>query len=120
MTRSAVLQKSFGSVKTYWLDKDYICQQIRRAVDTLIADPNVVRIVLFGSFASGRAVPGSDVDILIILSIDSRRFIERIHAYIDVFSDLGIGVDVFPFTVDELENPVAKTALATGKVLFER
>jgi hypothetical protein len=26
----------------------------------------------------------------------------------------------FPYTVDELDNPVAMTALATGKVLFER
>jgi predicted nucleotidyltransferase len=120
MARSAVLERSYGSVRTFWLDKEYINCQIARAVDTLRADQNIQKIVLFGSFAEDRAVPGSDVDILIITKTDSRRFIDRILYYLDAFSDLGIGVDVFPYTVDELDNPVAVTAIRTGKVLFER
>jgi len=120
MARSAVLERSFGSVRTFWLDKEYINCQLARAVDTLRADQNIQKIVLFGSFAEDRAVPGSDVDILIITKADSRRFIDRILYYLDAFSDLGIGVDVFPYTVDELDNPVAVTAIRTGKVLFER
>ena len=120
MSRSAVLERSYGSVRTFWLDKEYINCQLARAVDTLRADQNIQKIVLFGSFAEDRAVPGSDVDILIITKADSRRFIDRILYYLDAFSDLGIGVDVFPYTVDELDNPVAVTAIRTGKVLFER
>lgn len=120
MVRSAVLEKSFGSVKTFWLDKDYIRHQLITAANALKADRNVLRIVLFGSFAQDRAVPGSDVDILIVLQSDCRRFIDRIPEYLDAFSDIGIGVDVFPYTVDELDNPVARNAMATGKVLFER
>jgi uncharacterized protein len=120
MARSAVLERSYGSVRTFWLDKEYINYQLARAVDTLRADQNIQKIVLFGSFAEDRAVPGSDVDILIITKADSRRFIDRILYYLDAFSDLGIGVDVFPYTVDELDNPVAVTAIRTGKVLFER
>jgi len=120
MARSAVLERSYGSVRTFWLDKEYINYQLARAVDTLRADQNIQKIVLFGSFAEDRAVPGSDVDILIITKADSRRFIDRILYYLDAFSDLGIGVDVFPYTVDELDNPVAVTAIRTGRVLFER
>ena len=120
MARSAVLERSYGSVRTFWLDKEYINYQLARAVDTLRADQNIQKIVLFGSFAEDRAVPGSDVDILIITKADSRRFIDRIMYYLDAFSDLGIGVDVFPYTVDELDNPVAVTAIRTGRVLFER
>ena len=120
MVRSVVLEKSFGSVKTFWLDKDYIRHQLSTAANALKADRNVLRIVLFGSFAQDRAVPGSDVDILIVLQSDCRRFIDRIPEYLDAFSDIGIGVDVFPYTVDELDNPVARNAMATGKVLFER
>ena len=120
MARSAVLERSYGSVRTFWLDKDYINCQLNKAVDALRADRNVQKIVLFGSFAEDRAVPGSDVDILIITKADSRRFIDRIMYYLDAFSELGIGVDVFPYTVDELDNPVAVTAIRTGKVLFER
>ncbi len=120
MTRSAVLERSYGSVRTFWLDKEYINCQLEKAVDTLRTDLNVQKIVLFGSFAENRAVPGSDVDILIILKTDSRRFIDRILYYLDEFSELGIGVDVFPYTVDELDNPFAMTAIRTGKILFER
>jgi predicted nucleotidyltransferase len=107
-------------VRTFWLDKEYINCQIAKAVDALRADQNVQRIVLFGSFAEDRAVPGSDVDILIITKVDSRRFIDRILFYLEAFSEIGIGVDVFPYTVDELDNPVAVTAIRTGRVLFER
>jgi len=120
MTRSAVREKSYGSVKTFWLDRDYINRQLEAAVDSLRTDPNVVQIVLFGSFAEDRAAPGSDVDILIVLQSDSRRFIDRIVTFSEAFSDLGITVDVFPYTVDELDNPVAEIAMRTGKVLFER
>ncbi len=120
MARSAVLERSFGSVKTFWLDREYVLRQLVAAVDALRTDRNVVKVILFGSFANDRAVPGSDVDILLVLRSDPRRFIDRIPEYLDAFSDLGIGVDVFPYTADELDNPVAKTALATGKVLFER
>lgn len=120
MTRSAVREKSFGSVKTFWLDKDYVRRQLDRAVEGLAADSNVLKIILFGSFAEGRAVPGSDLDILIILRSDPRRFVERIQHYLDSFSEIGIGVDVFPYAVDELDNPVAQTAIRKGHVLFER
>lgn len=120
MTRSAVREKSYGSVKTFWLDRDYINRQLGTVVDSLRTDPNVVKIVLFGSFAEDRAVPGSDVDILLVLQSDSRRFIDRIQDYLDIFADLGIAADVFPYTVDELDNPLVQMALRTGKVLFGR
>jgi len=120
MKRSAVREKSYGSVKTFWLNREYVNRQLKRAVDTLRSDPNVVKIVLFGSFTEDRAVPGSDVDILIVLQPDTRRFIDRIQDYLDAFSGLGIAVDVFPYTVDELDNSLAQTALRTGRVLFER
>jgi predicted nucleotidyltransferase len=107
-------------VKTFWLDRDYINRQLGTVVDSLRTDPNVVKIVLFGSFAEDRAVPGSDVDILLVLQSDSRRFIDRIQDYLDIFADLGIAADVFPYTVDELDNPLVQMALRTGKVLFGR
>jgi len=80
----------------------------------------VMKIIIFGSFAENRAVPGSDVDILIVLKSDSRKLIDRIQDYLDAFSEIGIAIDVFPYTINELDNPLAQTALRTGKVLFER
>jgi len=120
MTQSAVRERSYGSVKTLWLDRDYIGRQLDKAVGTLRADPNVLNVVLFGSFAEGRAVPGSDVDVLIILQSDPRRFIDRVVDYLDIFADIGIAADVFPYTAGELDNPLVQRALSTGKILFER
>jgi predicted nucleotidyltransferase len=107
-------------VKTFWLDRDFINRQLAKAVESLRTNPDVLKIVLFGSFAEDRAVPGSDVDILIVLRSDSRKLINRIQDYLDTFSDIGIAADVFPYTVSELDNPLAQTALRTGRVLFER
>jgi predicted nucleotidyltransferase len=104
----------------FWLDSGYVREQLENRVATLVSNQNIVKVILFGSFAKGRAIPGSDVDILIVLRSDSRRFMDRIPEYLDAFSGIGIGVDVFPYTVDELENPVARNALGTGKVLFSR
>lgn len=120
MARSAVRVRSFDSVKTFWLDRTYIDAQLKVAVNTLRTDPNVLKIVIFGSFAEDRAVPGSDVDILLVLKNDPRRFIDRIQHYLDFFDTLGLATDIFPYTVDELNNPLARTAILSGKILFER
>lgn len=118
--QSVVQKESFNSVTVFWLDTDLVLERIRAAVSRLAPDPRVLRVVLFGSFAEGRAVPGSDVDIMIVLERSDRPFPDRIAAYLTHFSDLGIGVDLFPYTVGEMENPLARRASDTGIVLFSR
>jgi predicted nucleotidyltransferase len=94
--------------------------QLMVRIGAISPDPNILKVILFGSFAEGRAVPGSDVDILIVLRRDSRRIMDRSPEFLEKFSGIGIGVDVFAYTVDELDNPLVKNAMASGKVLFER
>ncbi|WP_301664589.1 nucleotidyltransferase domain-containing protein [Methanoculleus frigidifontis] len=104
----------------FWLDTALVLERLRAAVDRLTSDPNVLRVVLFGSFAEERAVPGSDVDVMIVLADDERPFLERISAFLTYFSDIGIGVDLFPYTVREMDNPLARRASETGILLFSR
>ena len=118
--RSAVREESFNSVKVFWLDTKLVLDRIRVRVRRLEGDPRIIKVVLFGSLPEGRAVPGSDADILIILDQDGRSISDRIPEFSEFFSDIGIGVDVFPYTRDELDNPVARTALSRGVVLFSR
>jgi len=82
-------------------------------------NPNVKKIILFGSLAEKRAVPGSDADILIILKHDNKRFIDRIKEWLEEFK-IDFPIEVFPYTEKEIENPIAKKALKKGIVLFER
>jgi len=85
----------------------------------IILSQLVQKIVLFGSLAEGKAIPGSDVDLLIVLE-DKRKIFERISEFLGYFSDLGTAIDVFPYNENELNNPIAEYALRDGRVLFER
>jgi len=68
--QSVVRKESFGSVTVFWLDTDLVRERLRAVVERLAENPNVLRVILFGSFAEGRAVPGSDLDVMIVLAHD--------------------------------------------------
>ena len=82
--------------------------RIRRGADDyagalLARDPNVEEIIVFGSFASDRYAPGSDLDVFIVLheANDSPR--DRVPRFLPNES-LGVPVDVFAFTRAEMAN----------------
>lgn len=83
--------------------------------------PEIEQVLLFGSLARGEAVPGSDADLLVILSSATRPFMERIPHYLPV--GLPLGVDVFPYTRDEIDrmltqgNHFIRQAVKEGVVL---
>ena len=81
-------------------------------------NPNVNKIILFGSLVSNEYTLRSDADIVIILKKDSARFIDRIPKFLLLFADAPVPVDVFPYTEEESKTvPLAKKALANGIVL---
>lgn len=120
-----MLKRSSGTVKVFSLDR----AAIRRALEDLIEqryrpDPNVVAVVLFGSFARGDAAPGSDADLLVVLREDRRPPRDRIPDYLP--QGFPVGVDVIPWTEAELEERLgagdrfARTILAEGEALLDR
>lgn len=121
MPRSLVHEESFGSVRVFWLDRAGAVAALREAAGRLLqACPEVERIVLFGSLAEGRAVPGSDADILVIADSPG-PWLERAQRYRAYLDGCGIGVDVFAYRPDEVERaPVAQAAIARGTVLAGR
>ena len=117
---SFVEEESLSSVRVFWLKQDELIEHIRRVAERVgSADPNILKIVLFGSLAEGRAVPGSDADILIILRHDPRRFMDRLPEWVGRLS-IDFPVDVFPYTEAESNMAVARDVLYQGIVLFER
>ena len=117
--RPIVHEESCNSARVFWLNKEVLMERILKKVEGLKEDNRIKKIVLFGSLAEGKAIPGSDVDLLIVLE-DKRRIFERISEFLGYFSDLGTAIDVFPYNENELNNPIAKYALRDGRVLFER
>lgn len=78
----------------------------------------IKKIILFGSLVDDSYTSTSDADLLIILTEDRSRFIDRIPEYLLLFSEALLPVDVFPYTEKELQAvPLAQRALAEGIVL---
>lgn len=118
-------RRSLASVKVTFADQQRVLEQIRKYVqDTLRKRPEVRKVILFGSYSTDRYTPRSDVDLLCVIDGSSKPFLDRIADYMP--DSLPIPVDVFPYTLAELErmikasNPLIRRALTEGKVLYER
>ena len=59
------------------------------------------RIIWFGSRVNGIPAPGSDVDLCLVLADSDKPFRERIGDYLPL--GFPVGLDLFPYTVAELE-----------------
>ena len=113
-------KKLSDSVKIRYLNGEEILTQLRRCATRLKkSDPNVLRVILFGSLIHGDYGPRSDADLLIILSSDKRRRIDRIPEFLHAFSDVTVPVDVLPLTTEELDNEVDQNNLHIRRILNE-
>lgn len=115
-------KQSYGSVTAFWLDRAEVRRQLEAAARALVAAcPEVVAVHLFGSVADGRAVPGSDADVLVLLAHSGTRWLDRPLEFGRYFDDCGIGVELFCYTVEEAARvPLARRALERGVLLAGR
>ncbi len=113
-------KRSFGSVRVYSVDRGEVARAIETLKRSLQKHPEVLAVVLFGSLARGDFTVRSDVDLLVVLRACSLPYLERLERYAP--SSLPLDVDLFVYTVAEIlqGQPLARTALQTGKVLWER
>ncbi|MCX6693896.1 MAG: nucleotidyltransferase domain-containing protein [Methanomicrobiales archaeon] len=96
-------------------------ENLKTAVLHLVTREEVLEVILFGSFAEDLDVPGSDVDVMIVELAESHvRFIRRIEEYSPYFEEVGLAVDVFPYTQEEMDTTLARRAQESGVVMFRR
>lgn len=116
---------SWHTVAVTYFDK----ARVRQAVEALAWElaarhPEIEEVILFGSLAWGTPVPGSDVDVLLVLSASDVPFPQRIARYVP--TRFPVGVDVFPYTRAEIAqmqadgNTLVRDALRRGVTLFRR
>ena len=81
-------------------------EEIAQAVSAYVAQlreqhPEIERVIWFGSWVTGLPVPGSDVDLCLILSSSDTSPRDRIPAYLPV--GFPVGIDLFAYTREEFE-----------------
>lgn len=110
-------------VKVREVDRKILDEALLRYMERVTGEyPEVIGIVLYGSFAKGNFTPLSDVDILLVLKSSDRSILERISDFIDPYFPFSI--DVIPYTLKELKH-IFKTRprfkeeiLSNGKILW--
>lgn len=78
--------------------------RVRKAMDDYAqrlfsAHFEIDEIVVFGSFESDTYAPGSDIDVFLLLRESSKPVRDRIPDYLP--RSFPVGVDLFPFTLEE-------------------
>ncbi len=122
---SPIQRTSLPSVSIFWLNLDQVRACLKKAVARLAEKhPETEEVWLFGSLARGDAVPGSDADVLVVLSESPLSFLDRsVHYQPD---SCGVGVDVLAYTRTELAqmqtegNSFIQCAQAEALCLFQR
>jgi predicted nucleotidyltransferase len=95
--------RSSNSVKVFFADKERVLREVRAWARELKKRPEVEKVGLFGSYATGTCGPRSDADLLILLRTSDKPFCDCIPEFLP--SGLSVPCDVFPYTTGEIESP---------------
>lgn len=97
-------------VRVFRLDQAGVIARLRERARKLVeTDPDVLMVRLFGSLAQGRARPGSDADLFIVVRDGAPPFLERIPGLARHFTGVGIGCDVIAYTASEYAALASRT-----------
>lgn len=115
--------ESSPSVKVTWFDYDAVWEAVRRFAQELVEQfEEVEEVRVFDSPVRRECVPGSDVDVLVLLREHPLSFHERISLFLPR-RPMPVSVDVFPYTRREIEqmlregNHFIRQALREGVVI---
>jgi predicted nucleotidyltransferase len=99
-------------------------EAIDLAVQRLVSSARPAKVILFGSFAEGKATEDSDLDFVIVeREVKSKR--KEMVRLREAVGSVGIPVDILVFSEDEvaewghLPGTALYWALRKGKVLYE-
>jgi predicted nucleotidyltransferase len=99
-------------------------QEIRSLSERIIKEFHPHRIILFGSYATGRPTPDSDVDLLVILPFEGKNLSKSLEILNS--TNPSFPIDLLARTPEDTErryregDPLIREALDRGKVLYER
>lgn len=92
--------------------------EIKRLVDTIVAEIHPLRIILFGSAARGEATPQSDIDLLVVVPNGTHRLHTMQQLYAGIHG-VGVPYDILVATPLDLERHAQTPGLIYRDVLRE-
>lgn len=100
-----------------------IHDQIEKFVNEIVQKFDPVRVILFGSYASDRTSPGSDVDLLVVMDFEGRPQLQAFKIRKEI--QRSFPLDLIVRKSSEINQRLAegdfflKEVLKDGKVLYE-
>lgn len=100
-------------------------KEIRSIAKRIAEKFDVQKIILFGSYAKGKADENSDVDLLVVMNTKKRPIQQRYEIYKSL-TPIHFALDIIVRTEDDLKRRIPrgdwflKEACETGKVLYAR
>ncbi len=113
-------QKSFGSVRLIWIDRDELLASLRSTAARIrLERPEVKEVRLFGSLARNDQSGESDADLLIVVRGAAQADpLDCIRQYYRFFS-LPVSVDLLVYDQEQLDLEVQSGNAFLGKILSE-
>ena len=98
--------------------------EIETIVGIIVEKIDPVKIILFGSYAAGKATPESDVDLLVI--VDTKPSNWELATQLSALIDHRFPVEILVRSAEEIERRLemgdffVRSMIEKGKVLYER
>jgi len=102
-----------------------IRKAIREMTRRIVEEFHPERVILFGSHATGRAGPDSDVDLLVVMPVEGSKRQKQIEIRL-ALHDIRVPKDIIVSTPDEFEwrreivGTIEEPAAREGNVLYAR
>ena len=95
---------------------------LQRVLEKLQAMPQVEKVILIGSYASGRSDLFTDLDLVVVMTSEKDFVIRTAELYQEL--QAGVDMDLLVYTPEEFQcmknQRFLRHALKNGKVLYEK
>ncbi len=108
--QAEVLESLTKAEKVVGMDKKKLLARLRHSKEKLAEEKKVERMILFGSYAEGRAGKWSDVDLIIVSSLFKGKKHGRSEGLRQYF-DLGLPMDILCYTPDEFKGKASRITI---------
>ena len=104
------------------VERRHKLETVLEYISNQLQDMGAIKLILFGSLASGNVTLGSDIDLIVVFDGNDSHKSLMYKVYRNI--DSPEGIDILAYNKDAFERiktrPFFKHIVSTGKVIYER